>query len=81
MFGEAGHGTLEGMAVQVGQARDRHARDAIGGRVAGSGLDARDDAMVDVDDDVAPPAVRGERRFEVQFTRHAMACTVSASTC
>ena len=44
MLGEAGHGALEGVAVQVGQARH--------------------------------PA-----RFEVQFTGHDEACTVSGRTC
>jgi len=79
-FGEAGHGALEGMAVQIGQAGHRDARNAFGGAAARS-LDTDDEAVIYPDHDVALPAVRHQRRFEVQFTGHGQPCTVSGSTC
>ena len=45
-------------------------------------LDGTDDeAVIYPDHDVALPAVRHQRRFEVQFTGHGQPCTVSGSTC
>ena len=79
-LGEAGHGALEGMAVQVGQAGHGYAGEALGRAVAGF-LDAGDDAVVYPDHDIMPPAIGREGSFEVQFTGHDEACTVSGSTC
>ena len=79
-LGEARHGALEGVAVQVGQAGHGHAGEALG-RLAVGFLDAGDDAMVYPDHDIAPPAVGREGSFEVQFAGHDVACTVSGSTC
>ena len=68
------------MAVQVGQAGHRDAGDALGRAVARR-LDAHDHAALYPDHDIAPPAVGREGGFEVQFTGHDEACTVSGSTC
>ena len=61
---------------RLGRPGSDDAGDALGRAVAGL-LDAGDDAVVYPDHDVAPPAVGRQRQFEVQFTRHAAACTVS----
>jgi hypothetical protein len=44
-------------------------------------LDAHDHATLYPDHDVIAPAIGREGSFEVQFTGHDEACTVSGSTC
>ncbi len=68
------------MAVQVRQTGHRDARDALG-RTMARRLDAHDHATLYSDHDVIAPAIGREGGFEVKFTSHDEACTVSGSTC
>ncbi len=70
MFREPGHGTLEGVAVEVRHAGNADRMALVAGQRRGAGRDAFDQAVV-VDDhtNIVAPAVRRERRPEMQARR------------
>ena len=55
-FGEAGHGTLEGVAVQVGKARQRDPGEALAVVAGGVGGDTGDGPVLDIHGNVVGPA-------------------------
>ena len=70
-LGEAGHGALEGMAVQIGQAGHGDAGVALRALGVPLPLDRADHAVFHRDADMAGPAVRQQRMLEEQGAGHA----------
>ena len=66
-FGQRGHAALEGVAMQVRQARNGDAGDVLGALARGAGRDRGDDPVGDGDANVARPARRQQRVVEEQF--------------
>ena len=67
-LGEAGHGALEGVAVQVGQRRKQDGAALVARRGGNAGLDLGETAAREGQANIGAPALRGQRPRRVQHS-------------